>query len=979
MRNQGNSYIMVVATLSFLAVLVAAMLVAVALCYRLKAYDINARDNFYYLEQAMDEIYAGVGSDAMKHLNSAYDDTIEVLVYFDVKTQAYVTMDDEEANTILKNTYMKLVKDDANYANATTVSSHLKSFMSNIYDASTNPEGILLSVDNVVADTDSLTIMNLVLKREATYSTVNTRKEADGSVVAGDTFVQTITTDLVIGKPEFDVRFNTIDSDLSDLYDFIMVADKGVEINNAATKVNITGNIYAAADFYNKDYNIKDVSDPNYIAKSALNGTDVKYAAVSSYKDTESRYINSNGKNEKSMYSGLYVNGADVIISADTVIVPGTIAAFNSANLILSSSSQSKFSAADVWADGIVLGGYSLLKQGGEDKELQGSVVNMRANTYIYDDLEINAEASEFALVGQYFGYNYASLDNRTYTDACVQANGGRTYASSVVTEAMKDGEDISGQAHYNSSAILVNGENASLDLSGVSDMYVAGQAYIETSKVTKTHDKEVDADGNETSNAYQVKNKNGELEAVEYDTYDYPSMSEATEDKDADNYTTNSQIVEDNKSLADDAKVTGTNIQDYRTGEAISIKSNQLAYIPTEYVTDTEEGLYLKLPKALQDLPIFKDTWKDLENIPIIKTVVSGKIYYFFDFSTEATQKATTQTGLTTDVMNNFIAAYAQMFEKDSTLDGAAYGLTDIAEYDYFQIKMLSIDKEYDSETGQFKANSADQANIYSNSAISIKNGTSVNITAKSSDIEALTAAANIINYNIAEQNKFIEKEADKRNDGVSTDTATQTAATIANNVTTYLQDQYKEVKWTLSATSSNPTAVNDAHDMAESDITPINYYFYFNKINGKKVAKLSSGYQVWISDEDVEIDASEFSDGNVKGMVICKGDVTFANDVESFEGLIVTGSKIIINDDVNLMSNSEIIKTILRECDESQQYSDPSKNLFSVCELFQQYQSVYKPDENAGLIETESTKSISAVQFEDILSFNNWQKNVD
>ena len=75
-HNQGNTFIMVVATLSFLAVLVAAMLVAVALCYRLKAYDINARDNFYYLEQAMDEIYAGVGTEAMQHLNTAYDDTI---------------------------------------------------------------------------------------------------------------------------------------------------------------------------------------------------------------------------------------------------------------------------------------------------------------------------------------------------------------------------------------------------------------------------------------------------------------------------------------------------------------------------------------------------------------------------------------------------------------------------------------------------------------------------------------------------------------------------------------------------------------------------------------------------------------------------------------------------------------------------------------------------------------------------------------
>ena len=50
LHNQGNTYIMVVATLSFLSILVAAILVAVALCYRMKAYDINARDNFYYFK-----------------------------------------------------------------------------------------------------------------------------------------------------------------------------------------------------------------------------------------------------------------------------------------------------------------------------------------------------------------------------------------------------------------------------------------------------------------------------------------------------------------------------------------------------------------------------------------------------------------------------------------------------------------------------------------------------------------------------------------------------------------------------------------------------------------------------------------------------------------------------------------------------------------------------------------------------------------
>ncbi len=972
MHNQGNTFIMVVATLSFLAVLVAAMLVAVALCYRLKAYDINARDNFYYLEQAMDEIYAGVGADAMKHLNTAYDDTVEVLVYYDARDRAYVTMNDQEANNILKNTYMHLIQSDSNYTNSVAVATHLNSFISNPYDATSKTDGVLLSVGNISTTTDTLTIHNVILKREAEYSTINTRKNADGTAPAGDTFVQTITTDLVIGKPEFDVRFNTIDSDLSDLYEFIMVADRGVEINNATTSVNITGNIYAASDFYNKDYD----------------------TPVSSYADDENdgRYIACNGKNEKSMYSGIYINGADVILSSDRVIVPGTIAAFNSANLLISGSSQTEYSLADIWADGIVLGGYSLLKtvkaENDPEDAVQGASVNMRANAYIYDDLELNAKASEYKLVGKYFGYNYASTDNRTYVDTCVTENGGRVYAGSVEDEAIKDGATIDGQAHYNSSSIIINGEDSSLDLSNVSDMYIAGQAYIETSKVTKKHDKATDADGNETADAYTVKNKNGQNEAVKYSTFDYPDMIPATANKPADNYTIDSNTVESNKNKSDADKSAGTNIQDYRTGEAISIKSNQLAYIPTKYIVDNEDGLYVELPVELYNsIELMKDTWTDAEitvndlneeiaKIPVIKTVISGKKYYFFDFSSKTGDNRS-------DVMNTFIEQYAALFTPDENgvvaADSLSLGMTDITDYEYFKVKMLSVNTNYSEddaktptyENGQFvgKANGEVAGTIYSNSAITVKNGNTFTIKAKSSAIEPLIAAQTILNNNVAEQTGSA---------AAAVNINAGNAVTAAASISTQLQRQYKEVKWTLSATSRDAEAVNDAHDMSESEITPINYFFNFNKIEDK-VVKLNSGYKVWIDDGDVEIDATGFDGGNVKGLVICKGDVTFKDNVESFEGLIVSGSKIIINDSMIMMSNAEVVKTILRECDESQQYTDASKNHFAVCELFQQYQPIYKDNSSSSDVETEKTKSISAVQFEDVLSFNNWKKNVD
>lgn len=1057
-KNQGNSFVMVIATVSFLSVLVAAILVAVALCYKLKAYDINARDNFYYLEQAMDEIYAGVGSDAMKHLNTAYDDTVEVLVYFDAASQSYVTMDNTNANNILKNTYMKLIKNDPAYANEKVIEANLNMFLSNpyenkAYDSDTgiltntgvvNNEGIQISVGNRSTDDDSLTISNLVLKREAQYSTVNTRKEVDSTtgqvdVADGDTFVQTITTDLVIGKPEFDVNFNTIGSELNDLYSFSIIADKGVEIGSAGAtpKVNITGNIYAASDFYNKDYNITDTSDPNYLPHTT-DADKIKYAAVSNYKSNETRYKNCNGINENSMYSGLYVNKSNVIISADMVIVPGSIASMNGATLSIAGANQSTTNNATVWADNIAVGGYSLLKTPTSDSkdpdQVTGASLSMRANAYIYDDLELNARSGSVNLIGQYYGYNYSSLDNRTFTDACIKANGGRTFVTSTPTgytkskaqtldsskaanHQMVNAEGIEGQAHYNSSAIIVNGENSSLDISNLSDLYIAGQSYIETSKTTTGHS----TDPTDATKEYKVTNFAGNEEAVSYDTYEYKekgkrtvTKADGTTEQQDDYYTTNTADVENKKA--------STNVQDYRTGEAISIKSNQLAYIPTESVHDEADGLYLELPNRLKEIgkktdpatgitnPGFFETyWKDLDKIPIIKTVVSGKPYYFFDFSTAATENA----GLSQDVMNKFIEAYADMFTLETgetKSKGETYGLTNITDYDYFKVKMLKVNTSYTTEqvynaekddyddvvVPDYDPTKGGYENIYSNSAITINTGTSFTIKAKSSSVDPLVQAAKNININIAEQLSRIPAGGDTGNilSGFSdpvADITSSTASTSANSITTKLQSQYKEVKWLLTNKSGDNAAVGDAHDMGESDITPINYFFLFNKLDGlslksryvshgSAVSELASGYLVWATDEDVEVDAADLgvSDGNIKGMIITKGDVTFKNNVNSFEGIIVSGSKIYINHSMNLSANEEIVKTIIRECDEAQNVTE-RKDYFKICELLQRYQSIYKIDPNTDKVKTESAKSISAVQFEDILSFENWMKNVD
>lgn len=305
--NQGNSFIVVVATISFLAVLVTALLVAVALCFRMKAYDINSRDNFYYLEQAMDEIYEGVGEISMNHLNAAYDETSEVMVYFDPTSKTYMTMDNTSANKLMKSTYLHKLSSDSKlqYAN---IEATLNNMISNQYSSS-KTDGVKLSVKGVELNDDVLTIKDVVLSREAEYSTMNAKKTGDKMAAA--TFVQSITTDLTIGVPDFNIDFASVGNDISELYDFVMISDMGVEFNGISTNSSIIGNVYAAADFYNKEYNKNSSSGK---VEDETDDTRTKPLAnkVNSYSDDDLKKCD--GVSEKSMYSGFYVKDRKSVV-----------------------------------------------------------------------------------------------------------------------------------------------------------------------------------------------------------------------------------------------------------------------------------------------------------------------------------------------------------------------------------------------------------------------------------------------------------------------------------------------------------------------------------------------------------------------------------------------------------------------------------------------------------------------------------------
>lgn len=117
--NRGSSFVLVIVSATFLSILVSALLMGTLLAYKLRFYKLNSLNNFYSVEKAMDEIYAGIGAATNEHLYSAYTTTAEIVVYY--KDGQYNNLTEDEANDLFKQFFMQGIKSDKTFSNMPTL------------------------------------------------------------------------------------------------------------------------------------------------------------------------------------------------------------------------------------------------------------------------------------------------------------------------------------------------------------------------------------------------------------------------------------------------------------------------------------------------------------------------------------------------------------------------------------------------------------------------------------------------------------------------------------------------------------------------------------------------------------------------------------------------------------------------------------------------------------------------------------------
>lgn len=416
--NRGASLVFTLLTVVVVLVLAALILSLSLSNFQSKAVDNMSRENFYSVEQAANEMYAGIGSYSIDILGTAYSTALSSVAMEELDgTITHVTTD--KLNIFFREEYMINViqymtgesfardsffpKDGTGSPTYTT-----GSYGTVTYDAAAHPAmharaltvlqqclsnsaGVTVSLDgDITFDYDKFILI---------LGDVHVEYENNG-LLSKETF------DMEIGFPDWSLTFLAASGRLGDDFtNFALVGDQGLDFN---TDADVTGGMFGGGTAKTKSG-----------VDSATNGIRINHVTVSAT-------ANSDG-------TGAVVSGGDIILKS-------------------SLTTESKFTLGantKMWCSNFVIASNN---HATEDK---AAIVDLSSGskTYVKDDMEIYGDNADITIAGKYMGYSVASYNG---------TNGNRDNG------APKD-----------SSAIIVNGKKAKINIVTGAEVSLAGNAYI--------------------------------------------------------------------------------------------------------------------------------------------------------------------------------------------------------------------------------------------------------------------------------------------------------------------------------------------------------------------------------------------------------------------------------------------------------------------------------------------------------------------
>lgn len=924
--DHGSSFVLVIVATTFMCILASAILMGAMMTYKLKFYKLNSLNNFYEVETALDEMYAGVGAATNEHLYSAYTTTAELVVVYDTKAQAYTTLDNKSANELFKKLFMTGFVADTNYKSLKNVTDTLQSFISNEYDAVDNPDGVRLDTSNmklIYTDVNNKTTTqyynNGGIKTEkqsgyendkvqsVTFKNVCVKRSVNLQGSTAGTYEQSITTDIVLTEPEYNVSFDTSSVSNNTLYEYAILADMGVEVgednDNRTTDAQVKGNIYAASDYYNKDYN--DVAETKVTNKY------------------ESKPTTMWGTKESSAYSGIFVNGKNstLTLNSDVVVCSGSLAAYNGAEINLSGRTQT---LSELWADNIVIGG----KDGGSLKA--------SADAYIFDDTELNAEKASLKFTqGSYFGYSYNAQDTRSLN--YLRQKG-----------YLATGYKL--RSHFSDSAIIVNGKNSTLDLQDLNSLYIAGKSYIEFSKIA----------------ASSVPEDDENITVDENADYAFTTLKDYSTGQSLDVKTnqlmflTQWSVVNNTEKVDPDTGITTVTLQFPKTFEADANILDLYDDFLKDLATEGEKGVTaIKQTVSGHDYYyLYIEDGKDSSNVSNAEKFAEKYYKLLQDYGDEISSKL-----YNVQKYEQFQVKLVLPAEGKINASGA---VTDQNNDDSLFLR-ASITTTMDVATA---LDNVSTGKVFTN--ILGNKGTDNNKKAFNDlKADALKLAGSGTASDEEQTSTFLSYMYINMKDHLS----------VLNNV----DDKTKRTQnaWEIANYTSSSVGYLSSYDKDRDtysydySITPLNHYVDLAYVFSKNLsiektignATDNEAKTIVINSGDVKLQPNN-GDGSFQGIIIAGGNVRFDENVKSFRGMIITGSKLIIDHNMSISADAAFVANLLEQCSES---TDEKLNTLTTKVL-----KNYTSSKSEGNTEVTGA-SISDISYEDILVFQNWKKNVE
>ena len=378
-RNSGSSIVIVIIAMAMIGILATTLLWMSYVNYKIKVNDIRNKNSFYSAETVMEQIVAGLQKETSDSVAVAYQEVLSNWETLENETNRYSTFASMYLDTLVKH-LRDSEKGDGYYSRDI-----LEGYVDTTIWKNVNQTAWDNGTDE--ADAAKAPVMELVNGNSLILRNVFV------SYTEGDR-LSIVSTDLCLDVPE--IVF-TQSGSIDDLYDYLLIGNRGISLTKGSGQVTGDGSIYAGID-----------------ETTAKGGIVINPA------------------------SSLAINNGRYVISKGEIDVVGPGAGF-----IVRDARET---GSSVYAKSL---------------DLQSGMISLDSKTYIANDLTLSGNGSKATLTKEYYGYG-----------------------TSVATGLEGYPTD-----QENSSAIIINGQNSTVDMSGVNTLMLAGRAYIGTNTTKKELD----------------------------------------------------------------------------------------------------------------------------------------------------------------------------------------------------------------------------------------------------------------------------------------------------------------------------------------------------------------------------------------------------------------------------------------------------------------------------------------------------------